>query len=91
MHLASEAVRREPFRFGIGIKEGAIDALGFGAENAVEPDGVGGGVHDEMVVWIEWNDECNTSVQPIFNHFSAGGHAVCARTACCGLTNALPP
>jgi len=39
VHLAGEAVGRQPFRHRIRIEESAVDALGLGAQYAVEPDG----------------------------------------------------
>jgi hypothetical protein len=40
VHLAGEAVRRQPFGDGVGVEEGAVDALGWGVQDAVEADGV---------------------------------------------------
>jgi hypothetical protein len=42
MDLAREAVRRQPLGHRVGIEEGAIQAIGGGAQHAVEADGVGG-------------------------------------------------
>src|SRR5262249_41292676 len=39
--LADEAVRREPLRHRIGIKERPIHTLGRRAQYAVKPDGIG--------------------------------------------------
>src|SRR5205823_13878366 len=39
---AGKAVRWEPFGHRVGVEEGAIDALGRGAEHAVQADGVRG-------------------------------------------------
>jgi hypothetical protein len=44
--VAGEAVGWEPFGFGVGIEEGAIHALRFGTQDAVETDGVSVIVHD---------------------------------------------
>src|SRR5436305_9148232 len=41
MHVAGEAVRRQPFAEGVGIEEGSVDAFGGRAQNAVQGDGVG--------------------------------------------------
>jgi len=42
MHLAGEAVGRQPFGHGIGVEEGAVDAFSRRTEDAVETDCVGG-------------------------------------------------
>ena len=38
-HLAGEAMGRHPLRDGLRIKKGAVQALGWGSENAVQCDG----------------------------------------------------
>jgi hypothetical protein len=42
VHLAGEAVRRQPLDHGVGVEEGAIDALCRCAQDALEADGAGG-------------------------------------------------
>src|SRR6185437_365853 len=44
VHLAGEAVRRQPLGDRVGVEEGAVDPLGRGAQHAVETEGVAG--HD---------------------------------------------
>ncbi|MNV16946.1 hypothetical protein D3C71_1077200 [compost metagenome] len=41
MDLADKAVGGQPFGDGVGLKEGAVDAVGGGAQNAVESYGAG--------------------------------------------------
>jgi len=41
VHLAGESIRRQPFDHGVCIEERTIDALGRGAKNTVESDGMG--------------------------------------------------
>jgi hypothetical protein len=42
LHLAGEAVRRQPLGHRVGIEEGAVDALGRRAQDAVQGDGSAG-------------------------------------------------
>src|ERR1043165_560300 len=42
VHFASVAVWREPLGHRVRVQECAIDALGFGTEHAVQPDGACG-------------------------------------------------
>jgi len=39
INFGSESVRRKPFDHGIGVEEGAIDAFGFGAKDAMKFNG----------------------------------------------------
>src|SRR3546814_4450592 len=41
VHLAGEAIRRQPFGDGVGFEEGPVNAFGGGAQDAVELDGSG--------------------------------------------------
>jgi len=43
MHGTGKAVQRQPLRHRIGLGEGAIDLLGLGGQDAVQPDGAGHG------------------------------------------------
>jgi len=42
--VADEAVRRQPLGQGRAVREGTVDLLGRGAQDAVEADGSGGHV-----------------------------------------------
>src|SRR4051812_48452832 len=82
MNFAREAVRRKPLRHGIGVEESAINALGRGAQNAVESDGVGIGCghrfsSDSIFIFI--TNEVTCGGQDSFLFFGVGSDSLYAK------------
>jgi hypothetical protein len=65
MDFAGESVWREPFGHGVGVEEGAVNALRRGAEDAVKFDGVGlVGCHNFN--WFSWLRRTRAAQQDIY-------------------------